>query len=225
MDLCASAPSQVSAAITRILLLAKHTSAVFESVIIKSPDTDVAVTCLCLLSELASNIFFLTGVGNKMRIINLKKIAENIGSRTCQALVGIHTFTGCDSTSAFYGKGKKKAFDLMTEKTAFIEAFIELGNEFTLEEATFQKLENFVCHLYGHGSSSGVDDVRYKVFCLAATSLPEKTMPPSQDAQRCHAKRANYQAAIMKRSLRTNIEAPSPVANGWYIKNGTVCIT
>ena len=50
-------------------------------------------------------------------------------------------------------------------------------------------------------------------------------MPPTQDALRCHTKRANFQAAIMKRSLQNNIKAPSPDGNGWHFKDQQLCIT
>ena len=149
---------------TRMLLHAQHASENFQNVVIKSPDTDVAVTCLCLLSQLNANVHFYTGVGNKSRIINLKKVEEVIGPQTCQALVGLHTFTGCDSTSSFYGKGKKKTFRLLEDNGEFLEAFIELGKEFSVQESTFLKLEQFVCYLYGYQSSTKVNEVRYKVF-------------------------------------------------------------
>ena len=36
-------------------------------------------------------------------------------SRTTGGLLGLHIFTGVDSTSAFVGKGKKKAFALFKQ--------------------------------------------------------------------------------------------------------------
>ena len=50
-------------------------------------------------------------------------------SRTTGGLLGLHIFTGVDSTSAFVGKGKKKAFVLFKQYVGYSskEYFIVLG--------------------------------------------------------------------------------------------------
>ncbi|XP_056299046.1 uncharacterized protein LOC130211998 isoform X7 [Pseudoliparis swirei] len=48
--------------------------------------------------------------------IDITKVSSALGTSVCSALIGIHTFSGCDSTSAFYGKGKKKTFSVACEK-------------------------------------------------------------------------------------------------------------
>ena len=40
--------------------------------------------------------------------LDLKKIEQSIGNGVSKALIGQHCLTGCDSVSAFYGKGKRK---------------------------------------------------------------------------------------------------------------------
>ena len=40
-------------------------------------------------------------------------------SRTTGGLLGLHIFTGVDSTSAFVGKGKKKAFVLFKQYVGY----------------------------------------------------------------------------------------------------------
>ena len=74
---------------------------------IKSPDTDVMVLSIaksqyfhdCLL-------LFMTGSGSNNRIINITELGIKVGQEKCQAILGLHIFTGCDSISAFKGKGK-----------------------------------------------------------------------------------------------------------------------
>ena len=95
---------------TRMFLHAQHAMLEsYENVLIRSPDTDVALIGNSLKSQLLVNLFFFTGVGNRTRIIYLQAIIVSLGPQLSEALIGFHTFTGCDSTSAFYGKGKKKA--------------------------------------------------------------------------------------------------------------------
>ncbi len=103
---------------TRILLHAKHASASTDQIVIRSPDTDVAVLACAFHGDIPANILFYTGTKHRTRYINIDSISESIGGNVCQALLGMHAFTGCVSTSVFVGKGKKKAFELIkTEST------------------------------------------------------------------------------------------------------------
>ena len=93
---------------TRILLHAKHAAASHEKVVIYSPNTDVAITAVSMANEFKDNQFcFLTGKGKSRRMLDINLIQKSLGTGISSALIGIHCFTGCDSTSAFYGKGKK----------------------------------------------------------------------------------------------------------------------
>ena len=75
-------------------------------------------------------------------------------------------------------------------------------------------LEQFLCQLYYRQSSlSSLLDVRHvifmKKFCL------DSKLPPIMDEVTQHTKRANYQAAILRRSLEQMINAPCPTGHGW----------
>ena len=211
---------------TRMFLHAQHAMLQsYQTVIIRSPDTDVAVIGISLKSQFPVNMFFFTGVGNKTRIIDLQVVVSCLGYEVSEALIGFHTFTGCDSTSAFYGKGKKKAYAIASGNVEFTQAFTKLGSDFSLDESTTTVLERFVCHLYGQPREKSVNDVRYKIFCHATSSLPERNMPPTHDALQNHCKRANYQAAIMKSSLKQQIDAPTPVGQGWHLDGNKLSIT
>ena len=158
---------------TRVFLHAHHAAQEHETVIIKSPDTDVAVIALSLQRDLPCSLFFFTGVGNRTRIIDLVKVSTALGNGVCLALIGIHTFSGCDSTSAFHGKGKRKTFSVACEKEEYLSAFTHLGSSFELDQSTFDVLSKYVCHLYGQSSAENVNDARYRAFCMASSAFPE----------------------------------------------------
>ena len=189
------------------------------------PDTDVAVIALSLQRDLPCSLFFFTGVGNRTRIIDLVKVSTALGNGVCLALIGIHTFSGCDSTSAFHGKGKRKTFSVACEKEEYLSAFTHLGSSFELDQSTFDVLSKYVCQLYGQSSAENVNDARYRAFCMASSALPELSMPPTSDALHQHCKRANYQAAKMRHSLKGIMSAPSPNGNGWHIEDGELKVT
>ena len=208
---------------TRLLLHSKHAAERSNRVIIKSPDNDVFIIAVALCKDISpgSNIYFQTGQKVK-RIVDINKIADNLGPLKSSALLGLHTFSGCDSVSSFYGKGKVKAWKLMDESNSY-DPFISLGKD--LEPATepLSKLESFTSALYSHKECSLVNDARFKHFKLQTKAL-ESAMPPNQDSLHKHIHRANYQAAIWRRSLTGHIARPPPVNHGWKLEEGTLAI-
>lgn len=98
---------------TKIIVHFHHTAMNTSSnstVIVRSPDTDVLVLLTSHTQGLAQTLLFDTGVGNKRRLIDIKAIARELGEGLCQALPALHSFTGCDTTSAFVKKGKIKPY-------------------------------------------------------------------------------------------------------------------
>lgn len=116
-----------------MFLHAQHAAQEYQTVVIKSPDTDVAVIAVSLQTDSPCRSYFFTGVGNRTKITDLAKVSSALGTSVCSALIGIHTFSGCDSTSAFYGKGKRKTKQYLT-------AFTNLGSSFNLDQSTFELL-------------------------------------------------------------------------------------
>ena len=78
-----------------------------------------------------------TGTKNRTRIIDMKKVRESLVSHIgeihmedfLEALPGFHAFTGCDTWSSFAGKGKVKAFNIVTKTDKYVQLFKMLGSE------------------------------------------------------------------------------------------------
>ena len=77
-----------------------------------------------------------------------------------ESIIGFHSFAGCDTVSTFSRWGKAKPLKLMTKSFHYIEAFSMFGKEITLADSQVNKLEMFVCHMYGW-KENDVDNVRY----------------------------------------------------------------
>lgn len=206
---------------TRIALHCCHAGSSYLNVAVKSPDTDVAIILLSLMENITPDVYFLTGMKRKSRILALQDVRETIGTKVCRALIGLHVFTGCDSTSAFHGKGKRRPLDLVIKNTEYQEAFTLLGSDFNASSALQSSLEKFVCDLYGQ-STHDVNEARYHLFCLHASS--DELLPPNHDALQQHTYRCNYQAAVHRRGLQQTISAPSPVGHGWRLLDGQLVV-
>ena len=81
---------------TRLMLHAAHAaSSGIQTVLVKSPDTDVFI--LALYSKLVlpeTSLYLNTGVGDRSRVISLDTIVREISPELCSALPGFHAFTG-----------------------------------------------------------------------------------------------------------------------------------
>ena len=70
-----------------------------------SNDTDVFLLLLAFNDVIQKQLILDTGTGNKRRQIDISKLFSSFSKQLKDALLGLHAFTGCDSTSAFAGKG------------------------------------------------------------------------------------------------------------------------
>ena len=200
---------------TRMLLHASHAcNEGFSSILIKSSDTDVKVLAVYFKERIQSRLFILSGTKNRSRCVDIGEISNNLGKELCAALPGLHAFTGCDTTSAFVGKGKKKGLDLLEKSETALAAMQKLGESFEVSDSLIKLCQDFVCALYG-GQKDTVNELRYLLFCTK--SMQDYQLPPTLDALRKHVSRANYQCAIWKRALLPQPSVPSPVGKGWKI--------
>ncbi len=184
------------------------------NLLIVSPDTDVAILAIAHAATLSVPVSVSLGREGRARIINASAVASCLGSQTCAAILGLHALTGCDSTSAFYGKGKKKCFQRMLEDEDMKEVLGKLGVDFLPPATVLENTEAVVCKLYG-SSYSNISDARYAAFCGNSS---ERALPPSKPCLQQHIRRAAYQSAIWRRALSSQIAAPSPDGNGWKIQ-------
>ena len=206
---------------TRLLLHANHAArSGWSDVIIKSPDTDVAIISLAMQESCQANIFFATGKGDQERILDICCIVREVGALVCASLIGLHAFTGCDSTSAFHGKGKAIFFHFVKENKQHLMALKKLGQSFNTDTELITQLEALVCQVYKSQTES-VDKASYLLFCMG--SKEEASLPPTQDALIQHVKRANYQLCIWRHCFESQPEVPSPIGHGWAVEsNGSI---
>ena len=150
--------------------------------------------------------------------IDISKIARILGENICKALPGLHAFTGCDTVSAFAGKGKIKPFKLMQTNNQYQTMFQDLGSEWTLSEDLLQQLQSFVCAMYGaKNGTKEVNQYRYELFCAKRGEAESHQLPPCEDCFKKQCERANYQTAIWK-NCTTNIDIPIPIGKGWIVE-------
>eukprot|EP00117_Sycon_ciliatum_P007208 scpid94076/ scgid10417/ len=203
---------------TRLLLHARHAAVSgYETVLIRTRDTDVAIIACSVSHVMPCTLPVEVGAGNNQRTVNMTAIAEKLSADVCNALPGLHAFTGSDSTSAFAFRGKSAAFNIVrgdgpASESARI-AMCELGRAFTpLTPATLDAIERFTCQIYKASKCQHVNEARYELFCLKNQQSDQ--LPPCKDALLHHSARANHQAAIWRLCLVAKPEIPQPHQQG-----------
>ena len=94
------------------------------SVIINADDTDVFLLMLAHAQYINLPMYQRSSSKGKINILNISKIAQTLGDDSCQAIIRLHAYLGCDTVSAFAFRGKISGFKLIIKKKPyFIETF------------------------------------------------------------------------------------------------------
>ena len=124
---------------------------------VRTVDTDVIVILSGIFFKLQSiyadlDIWVAFGMGKIFQYYHMNSICQSFGERKCRGLPFFHTFTGCDTTSQFSGKGKKSSWEVWKSYSDATEAF-EFATDnpfqpFTESSKIFEVIERFTCILY-----------------------------------------------------------------------------
>ena len=130
-------------------------------------------------------------------------------------LLFILLFLGCDSTSAFHGKGKIASLKVLDDCPDLYESFANFGSSFTPSVALVNALELFVCRLYKQQTSTKADEARFNIFSLGKYGADQ--MPCTKDALNKHIQGSVFQAAIWQNALSAMINCANITNHGWLV--------
>ena len=204
----------------------------YKYVTVKSPDTDVFFILVYYAKRIENiSILFETGRGNKRRLLNITSFSNDISAVYSSALLSMHAYTGCDTVSAFKGRGKLKALKALQQNPRFIETLAKLGESWHMDAFLLDDVEAFTCAMYGRSNFTNVDDLRFymlKEKCQNETISPNtnidlSAIPPCRKSLKQHARRANFQIGIWKRAHAPDPYIPDASSgHGWHLCNGTL---
>ena len=207
----------------RLILHADHASQNGHHIVyIRSIDTDVEILSLFHQHSIQARIMLVTGTRKRQHVVDIQSLAGRLGIDVCNAIAGLHAFTGCDSTSAFSGKGKKLALDLIQNDNNLNRAMQLLGTNFEVTDELNELCEQFAIRLYSPVAPT-INEQRYILFCTR--NLQSQQLPPTRDALKKHIARANYQTAIWKSALEAQPSIPSPDGHGWSVVDNAIVIS
>ena len=182
----------------------------------RTVDTDVVVLAVASFRKIAPDELWVAfGVGSSFRYIAVHEIVNTMNPTQCLTLPVFHAFTGCDTVSAFAGRGKKTAWETWKSFPEVNDAFTELIRmQSEVSRKSIKHLERFVVLMYDQTSECmEVNDARKRLFTQKSRNL--ENIPPTQAALKQHIKRTCYQANGWNQALVLNPEMPDPSDWGW----------
>jgi len=153
-----------------ILLHSAHAATSnFIAVVIVSGDTDVFLLLIAFKNEITASLYWKSGTQARVKYIEIQKITRVLGDSVCKAIIGMHSFTGCDSVSTFAGHGKLRTLKMLMEDAELQETFIDLGREWTVPYyLTDSLLASYICQKH---QQLKVDDLCYGLFAAKTEIL------------------------------------------------------
>jgi hypothetical protein len=171
--------------VVHLLHALKHGATIIQ---IRTVDTDVITILIGKYHYLTTilpniDIWVAFGMGRNFCFYHINKLCSSLGKPKCQALPVFHAYTGCDTVSAFNGKGKKSTWQAWSACPEVTDTFVYLaGNPFTeldSDSVHFRRLERYTVILYDKKSPlNSINDVRMSLFCHKNTTMEK--LPPTQ---------------------------------------------
>jgi len=191
--------------------------------LVRTVDTDIIVILLGKLSYFITvnsdaNVWVAFGTGKNFAYWHINTIYFNLGQDKCIGLPLFHSFTGCDTTSSFFRKGKKMALEVWNSfpeiTSVFSKVTLQPFEDFNADSLNFRMLERYTILLYNKSSTlESVDEARMELFCRENRLM--ENIPPTSDALLQHARRATYQASVWASSHNVQQNRPTPESWGW----------
>ena len=202
----------------------------YDQIVVYSIDTDVLVLLLGYVAsemENATHSFsmYFKMVSSSPKWYNICQLVEELGADVCKALPFFYCFTGCDTVSAFNGKGKCSFFDEWMKsrmKDSITNVFIKLGHlPDSVSAVDTSIIVSLVKSVYFGSQYENVNlnELRKYQF-TRSVSNDLKKIAPSTDALYMQILRASHVAGFEWVECVQNVAIPDPSLRGYVLKDG-----
>ena len=203
----------------RIFLHVQRAAKTYESVLVKTIDSDIVVIALYAYQHIQNlnELWIEFGVGKSLQFIPIHEISNGLGPSVCNAYLFFHSFSGCDTTSSFSGRGKKSFHETWKLLPKLTPIFYKLSSTANPEEILtddYKTLERFIVTLYSSTiNTEEVDVARRILFTTRSRSV--ENIPPTSEALKQHVKRSALQAIKWRRCISDDCSLLDPLLWGW----------
>jgi len=190
-----------------------------QEVTVVSDDTDILIL---LLYHSTKKIFMKSAIQSG-RIRDIQAMQQCIGKTACQTLLFVHALTGCDTTSALFGKSKFSTFKIIMKSEILCKWAYEFGSTGDISKDHLIEIGcKIIVSLYGGNmNSTTLNNLRYEQYVRKIASAKKEfdisRLPPTENAAKYHLLRVHLQSYIWR-----NLHLPSldPLQWGWQVIEG-----
>ncbi len=181
-------------------------------VVVIGTDTDLLVMLVSQATPLTR--MHMMFKRNPLCVYDITDIQHSIGGAR-KHLMAVHAITGCDTVSALFGQGKRKAFKLV-EKDSDNAGLDEFAATHSTKENVAAAGEQFLLRLYGAQKTDTLDKYRYIAYnrsishASLSTTFKLEALPPTSAAARQHSYRTYH---TVQQWLGNDL---SPTEWGWH---------
>ena len=148
--------------------------------VIVSPDTDVFILAMAFTPKLKCPVYLKLRSKTCTEYKEVNKAADALGLDICACLLGLHSFTGCNTMSSFAGRGKVSALGLLSHEENMATRQ-SLGQSWDLSNESIQQLETLTCSLYSpQDHHQQCECVTFQHFCAKKAEPESWQLPPIQ---------------------------------------------
>ena len=190
-----------------------------QPVVVIGTDTDLLVMLISLAPP-DCDMYMLCST-NPTALYNITRIQNAVGNKKPHLLFA-HSVTGCDTVSALFGVGKKKAIDILDQYTDD-DSLNVFTNETSSKEQIATVGEKFILKLYGAPKS--VDKLNKQRYLSYNKSIRRSSLTTAFKLESL----APTSRAAYFHSLRTYLQVQQWIGNtldatkwGWYLQDGTL---
>ena len=184
-------------------------------------DADLLVLLLHHASTSDGNkLYFYSDKGSPATVYDIKAMKKLLGNDVCSSLLFLHAFTGCNTTSAFLGIGKKLGLHKILKGDSVLDSCAKM---FSTPKKSIAEIEDAgykaMVALFGGKPGDNLSAMRYSSLCQKVGSAkifvtPER-LPPTSSATKYHALRSYLLVMLWM----DNGEAMDTTEWGWELQN------
>lgn len=129
------------------------------TILIKSQNPDFMLILMLhhmQFMEEDKQIFILSNTSkqNKPDLINVSQMFKEMDSALIKAMPAWFVFTGCPYEPVFFGKTRRKAYQVLVKNPSMWDTFAKLGSPGNLAGDATSSLEEYCCKMYSSGAKT-----------------------------------------------------------------------
>lgn len=205
---------------------------------IRTVDSDVIVILAAFMEQFLQTVdsgndlrvWCDFGTGAHRKTVAIHSLYDRLGVEVCLALLFFHAFTGCDSTTSFFGLPKNKWFaswmccPMRDDITTAFQQLSWFPKRFTIESC-IPTIQRFVSYVYTKVDME-LSKARLSIYQTAVMG-GFRVLPPTPDALELHIiiKRSCYQAGWIWGNTISQQKSYLPTEWGWHLQHDRLAIS